>query len=526
MDSGSGSPVIAGAEFSWACRRFNDSVALRFEGSELTFSALDAASNRLANSFRHSLQLSTNDRLCVLLDNSLESVVCTVAASKAALTLVPLNARNSLEEHLQMIHDCQPRAIIVGGTHRAAGEALALALGSQIAIIGLDWRAGETPTYAELLAAASDRHPQIAVDEHQFVHRISYTSGTTGTPKGVRNTYVASRLRLANFAMAMEHQLGPGDAMIHSAPLTHAGGNYLLPCLLRGATGVILPKFDAERVAHAVTGSKASLAFFVPTMIRRLLDLPDHLQKAVAGLDRIFYGAAPIERSLLEAALDRFGPIFRQHYGMTEVPQPLSVLYPHEHEVRDGAGARALIGTCGKPVLGVDLRCVRPDGSVADPGEDGEVTIRATGACAVSFWNRPDLEAESIRDGWFHSGDLGRFDALGYLSIVGRLKDMIISGGFNVYAAEVERALTRQHDVVEAAVFGMPHEAWGEVVCAWVVPRTTTADGESIAGATTDLAPYKRPKSVRLVAALPRNHAGKVDKSAIRQAEAQFSVPT
>ncbi len=258
----------------------------------------------------------------------------------------------------------------------------------------------------------------------------------------------------------------------------------------------------------------------VPTMMLRLVEaIEGGARSDWSSLKRIHYGTAPTPVGLIRRAQAIFGPILRQQYGMTEAVQPLTVLYPHEHVGDSDTGADEAIGSCGKPTANVRIVLRGAAGQQVPNGEVGEITIAHEGIGKVDFWRRPDLLAESVRDGWYHTGDLGRFDRHGFLHIVGRCKDMIISGGFNVYAREVEDALDAHPAVAESAVLGLPDNEWGEAVAAVVVLRMgMNASAEALmAHCTERIAGYKKPRHIVFADALPRNLAGKVQKTGLRE---------
>jgi acyl-CoA synthetase (AMP-forming)/AMP-acid ligase II len=382
----------------------------------------------------------------------------------------------------------------------------------------LGWHDAGVLEYDALLGRASDGAPRLKVPADLLL-RIAYTSGTTGRPKGVAYSIERFETRLANHFNAMEYGLGIDDAMLHVGPLTHAAGVHLLPCYLRGTRNIVADRFDAERLVAQIASDRITQLMVVPTMLSRFLEaLAANPAADVSALRRVHYGTAPTPPSMLHEALQRLGPIMRQQYGMTEAVQPLCVLYPHEH-LQDGQPSTR-IASCGRPTMNVDIVVRDTDGRAMPTGEVGEITLAHRGISEVSFWRRPDLEREAIRDGWYYSGDLGRFDDEGFLYIVGRNKDMMISGGFNIYAREVEDALHAHPAVDEVAVLGLPDAEWGEVVAAFVVRRPgQTSDAETLTRHCAELiAGYKKPRVIEFVDALPRNHAGKVAKNDLRDA--------
>jgi len=317
----------------------------------------------------------------------------------------------------------------------------------------------------------------------------------------------------------MEYGLSIDDAMIHVGPLTHAAGVHLLPCFLRGARNIIHSKFNASHILDDIERHRASHIMVVPTMLERLVETAKAGHKAdLSSLVRIHYGTAPTRPETIRAAIGIFGPVPRQQYGMTEVIQPITVLHPSEIAAAVAKGDEEMLKSCGKPSLTVDLAIRDGSGKRLKAGEVGEITLAHVGIGAVTYW-KPDItEAEASKDGWYYTGDLGLQDEDGYLFIVGRKKDMIISGGFNVYAVEVEDALAAHPAVAEAAVIGVPDLQWGEVVTAYVTLHT----GQSVAGhelaahCSELIAGYKKPRNINFIGALPRNSNGKIVKNVLR----------
>ncbi len=373
--------------------------------------------------------------------------------------------------------------------------------------------------YEALIAAAGeDSPPGLSIGPDHII-RFAYTSGTTGRPKGVIYTHARWYQRLLNHFLAMEYALGPEDAMIHVGPLTHAAGVHLLPCYLRGARNIIHARFDAEAVLADIARHRASHIMVVPTMLERLIEAARAGRHDTLSLARIHYGTAPTRPETIRAALEVFGPVLRQQYGMTEVIQPISVLYPDDLARAAAAGDAAVLSSCGRVALSQAVRICDDSGAPLPVGEVGEIAIAHQGAARVAFWRPRAAEEAAIRDGWFYTGDLGRFDARGFLTIVGRKKDMIVSGGFNVYAVEVENALASHPEVAEVAVLGLPDAQWGEVVTACVVRTPGSAvSGEVLAAhAARSIAGYKKPHRFFFPDALPRNATGKVVKARLRE---------
>lgn len=514
--------MIAGRLINWAAAQHGARPSLVFRDKSFSHLDIQASSNRFAQALI-ALGLQPGERFAVLLENSAESLDSLFGAEKAALTYVALNARHTLAEHLEILADAQASAVLVGPQFVALASALAAAAGSLLPelrhVLSVGTSTAGVINFQAVCMAAPDHAPAIDIGPEHLV-RIAYTSGTTGKPKGVAYTLERMQARLANHFLAMEYGLSVDDAMLHVGPLTHAAGVYLFPCFLRGARNVILDRFDPLSLLAAIEQHRITHLMLVPTMMNRLVEA---IEQGATGdwssLVRIHYGTAPTPVPLIRRAIRIFGPILRQQYGMTEAVQPLTVLYPHEHVGDSVDGADDPIGSCGKPTTNVSIVLRDANGQAVPQGEVGEVTLAHEGAAKVMLWRRPQDMAEAVRDGWYYSGDLGRFDSHGFLHIVGRNKDMIISGGFNVYAREVEDALAAHPAVLESAVLGLPDPEWGEVVAAAVVLRDgASADAALLQAFCAErIAGYKKPRHVVFIEKLPRNLAGKVLKGELPQ---------
>ena len=336
--------------------------------------------------------------------------------------------------------------------------------------------------------------PLREVEGSDVVYLMS-TSGTTGSPRAAMLTRDGQWGNA--LGLALEQRLSPEDVHLATMPLYHVGGRALvLSHTLRGCTVHLHDAFDADAVAAEIERHRITTTQVVPTMIAWLLDAQP---RDLSSLRLIWYASAPMPVELLRRGLERFGPIFVQGYGQTESGPLATVLTPAEHD----PGAEHL-ASAGRAVPGVEVRI-----------EDGEILIRSP-FNMTGYWRNPELSAETLKDGWLHTGDLGRLDERGYLYIVDRKKDLIISGGENIYPREVEEVLYAHPGVREAAVIGVPDEVWGESVKAVVVPVGDLAPDELIAFCRTRLARYKCPKAVELRAELPRTPSGKVLKRELR----------
>ncbi len=430
-------------------------------------------------------------------------------AALAGVVLAPINARLTAAEVGWILADSGAEVLFVDPAHHALAEAIEAQAGvGRIVTLashhprwaGFDgWRDGHPEAALNHPAAAADTCVQM------------YTSGTTGHPKGVELSHAAV---LSCIRVMMGRQAwGPGEVSLVAAPLFHTAGNAWAHCALQsGGTAVILPEPSPPSILAAIQRHRVTHGLLVPAMIRAVLADPNCRQTDFASLKRVLYGASPMPRAHLEQAVATFGCGLTQGYGLTETVGPVVFLRPEDH---DGS---ARMTSCGKPVDSARVRVVDPDGADCAAGEVGEIII-ATPQLMTGYWNNPEATAEAIRDGWLYTGDAGYFDSEGYLYIHDRMKDMIVSGGENVYPAEVESALSGCPGVADVAVIGVPDEHWGEAVKAVVVarPGEQPSEADVIAWARQRIAAFKCPKSVDFVDSIPRNPAGKMLKRELRK---------
>ena len=507
----------AGYDIRWAAEQFRERPAIVFRDRTYSFREVNARANRLANGLR-ALGLETGDRVGVLVNNSIHSVDAVFGLLKGAFCIVALNSRHAPPEHLGILNDSGCRAVIVASPYAPMIEAVADDAPALQHIIGIGWQPNEGLSYDAFLEGASEDEPSLEIPA-DTISRLTYTSGTTGKPKGVVGTHRRHNARLANFFQSCEYALGPEQTMGQVGPLSHVAGNYLQPCFLRGARTIIFERYDPTELQAAIQEHRINHLLLVPTMIVRFVAALEPDRFDLSSLTRINYGTAPIPVDVLRRGIGILGPVFRQHYGMSEANSPLTLLYPDEH-ITDGPDhVTARLASCGRPILAHRIVVRSPDGRDLPTGEIGEICIRAVGAAAFEYWQRPDLTAEAIRDGWLYTGDLGRFDEDGYLFIVGRTKDMIITGGFNVYAREVEDALFANERVLEAAVVGLPDPDLGERIAAMVVlkPGVELDEAALQAHCRERIAGYKAPRLWVFAEELPKTASAKVAKQTIRE---------
>jgi acyl-CoA synthetase (AMP-forming)/AMP-acid ligase II len=501
----SGTEALAGFVERHAQRR-PDGIAMRFGNRQWSWEQWASRIRRAAGALQGA-GVRRGDRVAFLDKNHPACLeVLFAAASIGAVTTV-VNWRLAGDELAHVLDDSRPRLLFVGDELRPAAEAAAgRAPGlERVVVVGDD--------YESLLAAASPAQADADIDESATA-LVIYSSGTTGRPKGV----LLSQRALANHAvnLAPAFPFSDGDANLVCMPLFHVGGiGYALFGISAGVPTIMTREPDAAALTAAVAAG-ATHAFFVPPVIARFLDAGDAASAAIAGLRYIVYGAAPMPLPLLHRALETWPDTnFVQVYGQTELCGAVTALSDSDHRDPARPGLRL---SAGKAVLGTEIRVVNPDtGAEVPTGEAGEIWVRSN-QNMTGYLNGPEATAETITaDDWVRTGDVGRLDADGYVYIEDRLKDMIITGGENVYGPEVESVLIEHPGVADAAVIGVPDDYWGESVKAIVVASGEVEAGDIIAFCRRQLAGYKCPRTVDFVASLPRNPSGKILKTALRE---------
>jgi acyl-CoA synthetase (AMP-forming)/AMP-acid ligase II len=496
--------------------RFPDREILVSPEKRMTARELLDRSFRIANALLD-LGLKKGDKVGVLLTNSHQSVESFSGITAAGMARVPLNMRNSSREHLFILNNSEARAVIVGQEY--AGTILPILEEARTVVRAICVN-GLPPAlmldYEELIARASPKNPEIEMTDGD-VHRLSYTSGTTGQPKGVIQDNRGAMMSLYNVLIdGMDIQ--PDDVVALTSPVTHASGSMILPHFIRGAKVVILPGFDPKLLLQTIEKERVTTLYLVPTTIIMLLNQPDLKKYDLSSLKTIRYGASPIAPEVLKKAIEAFGNVFVQGYGLTEGSMPLTLLNKGDH-ILDGSEKKLKrLASVGREVTVASVRIMGENGGFLPPGEIGEIVARSD-QVMKEYWKNPQATAETFRGGWLHTRDMGYMDEDGYIFLVDRKDDMIVSGGFNVYPKEVEDVLYMHPAVLEAAVFGIPHEKWGETVKAAVSLKKgmTASQEEIIEFCKKHLAGYKKPTSVDFIAELPKNQNGKILRKDLKE---------
>jgi long-chain acyl-CoA synthetase len=458
------------------------------------------------------LGLQPGDRVAFCLANSPRILEIIYGCFAGGLVVVPINARLHPREMAYIVSNSGAKLLVHGPEYE---DGIAEALD---AFEGLERRVAVGPAYDALL------DPAHALDEAVEVQAtdpcwLFYTSGTTGRPKGATWTHRMVRVIVMNY-LADLHNIQPGEVVLHAAPMSHGSGIVALPAVARGAVNAILEPASFEPASLLATIERlrvGHVAFLAPTQIIKMLDEFEPGRFDLSSLKAITYGGAPIHVVHLRRAIEAFGPVFVQLFGQGEAPITITGMTAARHrELLDSGDPR--IGSAGQIRTDVEARCVDEDDNPLPPGKAGEVVVRGD-VVMPGYWNNPEASAEALRGGWLHTGDIGMFDEQGYLFLLDRAKDMIITGGNNVYPREVEEVIVQHPAVANVCVVGIPDPYWGEAVHAVVVlePGAALTGPDLIAFCGKHLAGYKKPKAVDFVDALPVSGYGKILRREVRE---------
>lgn len=484
---------------------YGNKVATKTGQRAFTYAQLADRMNRLANGLL-AAGLQPGDRVALYLLNGCEYVEAVFACSAAGLIAVPLNFRLSPEELDYIAKDCTPKVLIHHAIFEEQASAVARGCPTITTKLSVAHDGGPSP-YESFLENGSPKdavNPNVGGDD---AHLIMYTAGTTGSPKGVVLTHANCFWQSVNgWALGVS----PDAVALVILPMFHVGGlnGCVTPMIHLGATVILSAKFDPGDVLDTIERERVNGMVAVPAIYQMLYDHPKFATTDLSSIAAFISGGAPLGKELTRKYHER-GLEFRQGYGLTETSPGVTGMGPGECLRKSG--------TAGRTCTYVDVRIVDDQGKELPVGEAGEVTVRGPNVMK-EYWNRPEATAEAIRDGWFHSGDIGFLDEDGFLTLVDRKKDMIISGGENVYPAEVEKVLLEHAGVAEAAVVGKPDPKWGEVPVAFVVavPGKTLDPDALLAFCASRIAKYKTPKQVIVREALPHNAAGKILKQELK----------
>jgi fatty-acyl-CoA synthase len=456
-----------------------------------------------------SVGVQAGARVSLIAPNRPECLHVTHALQLLAALYVPMHPLSSLPDHLSVMGDAEVQVLVFDAERfgERAAEIAAACPGLRLLAVG---RSDLAPDIQELAASFA---PQPLVppdaDEHD-VTRLGYSGGTTGKPKAIPSCQRTGFLTGLYMQAVWEWPERPN--ILSCAPLTHAGGAMFMPALLRGGTFLILPRFDPLEVLETIEAHRINCMMLVPTMIYALLDHPRFDEFDLSSLETAFYGASAIIPVRLKEAVERIGPVFAQFYGQAEAPMVLTYFRKADHDPND----MNRLASCGLPTPWVRLELHNAQGNPVPNGEPGEIVVQ--GPLVMDGYRDPDLTAQAFDGGWLHTGDVAVRDPGGFLRIVDRTKDMIVSGGFNIFPRDIENVIAEHRAVGEVAVIGVPDSKWGEAVKAIVVLKPGMSAGveELCAAVAARKGSYQAPKSVEFVDAIPQTAVGKPDKKALR----------
>jgi long-chain acyl-CoA synthetase len=488
---------------------------------EFTWKELNERINQLANALL-GMGCEKGDRIAIIAYNSSEYIESIFASAKAGLIFVPLNFRLSVQEIEYILHDSTPKVLLFDQEFSDIVSALRGTF--PLKYIAIGDKAGEAIQYEKLINSNSVVEPceaGISVDEDDPAE-ILYTSGTTGSAKGVVHSH---RARLAGvLTHVLSGMLNRDDVhLVNVPPLFHTAGYvWMLANAYVGASIIIsrLRGFDPEAVLRTIQEESVTNLHMVPITVMELIDFPNIGKYDFSSLRLIYYATAPMPAGPLKKALSIFGNIFMQPYGLTEAGPTVTCLGKKDHDINrlSNSEANTKLRSCGRPFFGRFVKIVDEKGEEVPHHTVGEIIVKSPDIMEC-YWNNEAETRRTIKDDWLYTGDMATYDEDYYIFLVDRKKDMIISGGENIYSAEVERVIYEHPSVVECAVIGVPDERWGEAVKAFVVVRKgkQVSEEEIIQFCKKSLASYKKPKSVEFVTDLPRNPTGKILKKVLRE---------
>ena len=513
-------PVHSGHLTVGALKRHRNSPVLFLGDTTLTGGELADRISQYIQAFE-ALGAGSGATVGLLSLNRPEVLMIIGAGQTQGYRRTALHPLGSLDDHAYVLADAEATALIIDPNPMFVERALGLlskvgsltkilTLGpvpAELAEVGVDLIA-EAARYPATTLAAADLPPD-------HIGGLTYTGGTTGKPKGVMGT-VSSILTMTTVQLA-EWEWPENPRFLMCTPLSHAGAAFFVPTIVKGGEMIVLPKFDPAEVLKTIEERRITATMLVPSMIYALMDHPDSHTRDLSSLETVYYGASAMNPVRLAEAISRFGPIFAQYYGQSEAPMVITYLAKGDHDEKR-------LTSCGRPTLFARTALLGADGKPVPQGEVGEICVSGP-LLSGGYWKLPEATAETFKDGWMHTGDMAREDSDGFWFIVDRVKDMIVTGGFNVFPREVEDVVAEHPAVAQVCVIGTPDEKWGEAVTAVIVLRPEhPADEESVARVTAEIqeavkerkGSVQSPKQVIVVDSVPVTALGKPDKKAVR----------
>lgn len=499
--------------FKEALNKHSEKTALVIEGQSFSYKELKTHSNRVAHALLRN-GVTPNTRVALMMDNCFEYVVSDLGIILAGATKVPLNNLLGENEIEYILNDSNAEIVIVGESFVDRFQNIRSNLPNIRIVVAVSNQndLSDSISWGNFQASEPETDVEVQVNQNDLAF-IIYTGGTTGMPKGV--VHDQGNVFRNLHAHLIEMEILQDEKILLMSPLPHSAGIVLQAGLLKGAEHWIEKGFDPQLVIDRIHDNKITFTFMVPTMIYRVLDQIKDNRYDLTSLRTIIYGAAPISDERLKQGLAIFGQVFTQLYGQSEAPNLITVLRKDDH--RTEPQYRKRLRSCGKPVMTSLVKVIDEMGNEVPRGTEGEI-VTNTPYNMIRYHGKPDVTEETLRDGWLHTGDIGMIDEDGYLYLLDRKKDMIISGGMNVYSTEIENLLQKHPGVLMVSVIGVPHPDWGEAVMAIIVPNKENPPTEdAIRDFCQQLSKYKRPKEIKFVESLPLTPYGKIDKKALRK---------
>lgn len=498
--------------------KFADQTAFSVYDRKYSYAEVGASVNRLANGLA-SLGLEKGDRVMVMTINCIEYLFADYATAKLGLIKVPVNTMQIKQDIEYRLKDTEACAVILDDYFYKKYGLFFQEYDCVKQVIAItedkEFLSQDVVSFYQLISEAPDTNPEDRVSPDDVL-AILYTGGTTGEPKGVMHTH-KSYLSIV-YSTILEFDVFEGEVMLQTAPLPHASGFMVPPCLLRGGRVIVMEGFDHEQVFEVMQREKVTWTFMVPTMVYSFLDHPMRKNYDLSSLRTIVYGAAPMSPRRLEEGIQKLGPIFLQGYSQMEVANQTCTMSKQQHIEAIAENKKQRLSSCGMPILMSQVKIVDDKGNEVGPGAAGELVTRGP-HMMKGYWRRPEETNKTIVDDWLYTGDMAQMDEDGYIYLVDRKKDMIISGGMNIYSAEVESILAQHPGVDEVVVIGIPDKRWGERVLGIVVkkPGVDVDESELIEYCGSNLSAYKKPKKIEFVDTIPRTTVGKFDKKLVRE---------
>jgi fatty-acyl-CoA synthase len=492
-----------------------DAPCLVCDGETWSYDDVVALTHRIARAL-HARGVGPGAKVAVLSANDPVAFATVLGISRAGAVWCPVNPRNEAAENRELLEAFDCSVLVFAAAYAELVDAIRGDLPAITTLVCLDGEIGWALTWDAFLALANEREPVDAVPEDDLAMLVG-TGGTTGRPKGVMLTRTNLETMTALTLMSYPWPTLPErPTYLALAPLTHAAGVLCFPVLASGGSIVVMRAPDVGGFLARVAEHRVTHTFLPPTLIYMVLDHPDAATTDLSSLQCFWYGAAPMSTRRLTDALERGWPM-AQLFGQTEAPMMISVMPPDDHYRADGSIAESRLASAGRPTPLVTVGLMDDDGRLLPPGERGEIVVRGS-LVMRGYYRDPDATAEASAHGWHHTGDIGFLDEEGFLHIVDRAKDMVITGGFNVYSTEVEQALMAHPAVADCAVVGLPDEKWGERLTAvlQVRPGAELDPGEVQAFVKARIGSVKTPKQVEVWPDLPRSKVGKVLKTEIK----------